>query len=124
MLGESILSQTCLDVGISKVGFPVQQPPGVLVVVELIEYGCAESDFFRQHSQYVLVVLGIVGPVASREHFHTQVAIELLEKGGASELVHRVLAHLDVAEHYLQLLSELEPTLLLQFQDELLFRVL
>lgn len=101
MLGLLVFSQASLDIGISQVWLPVKQSSSVLVIVELIEYGCAESYFFGKNSQNIFEVLRIIRPVTGRKHLHTQITVELLKKCGCSKFVHCVLAHFNVAEHNL-----------------------
>ena len=66
----------------------------------------------------------LIRPVSSRQYLDRELTCELLKKGGILELLHRILAHLDIFEHDLDLLSELKAALLFELKDHVPLSIL
>jgi hypothetical protein len=94
----------------------MEQPACVLVVIEFIEVRHAELDLFGKAGKYTSQVLLLIRPVSSCQYLDRELTSELLKKGGVLELLHRILAHLDIFEHDLDLLSELKAALLFELK--------
>ena len=115
-------SQDGADIRTALVGLPGEEPARVLVRVEFVEAAHAELDLLRQ-DHHESVIFGVIGPVPCGQDLHIHIEGELLGELGGAELVHGLVRHLDVLEHHLQLLGELEPALLLQLLDQQLLRI-
>lgn len=95
----------------------MKQPACVLVVIEFIEVGHAELYLFGKAGKYTCQVLLLIRPVSGCQYLNLELTSELLKKRGNLELLHRILAHFDIFEHNLDLLSELKATFLLELKD-------
>ena len=94
----------------------MEQPACVLVVIEFIEVRHAKLDLFGKAGKDTCQVLLLIRPVSSCQYLNRELTSELLKKGGVLELLHRILAHLDIFEHDLDLLSELKAALLFELK--------
>ncbi len=68
-------------------------------------------------------VATFVWPVTGGEHFYVQINGKLLAAGALSEVLHPLLGHLNILEHYLEPLGKLKPALFFQLLDNLLLRI-
>ena len=69
-------------------------------------------------------VTALVRPVAGGQYLHIQVNLESLTAGTLLEVLHPLLGHLDILEHYLESMSKVVPALLLQLLHHFLLSVL
>lgn len=85
----------------------------MLIVIELVEVLHAELDLSRKIGKNPTLILLLIRPISSCQYLDTDLKRELLGQLCSPEVIHSVLAHLDVFEHYLKLLCELKPAFLL-----------
>ena len=109
------------DLSITLVEFPVQLPPREFAHVVLLEdaHGLLDLgwDAHNVDLAHALVLGGgisaFIWPVSGGQDLNIDIKIEHLVRCRSFKILHPLLGHLDVFEHDLESLSELEATLLL-----------
>lgn len=128
----TIVANSCANLRLPLVEFPVELPSCELChVVLLVDahtiLNLGWNGYEINHVKGTVLlrwVTALVWPVAGGQYLHIQVNLESLTARTLLEVLHPLLGHLDILEHYLESMSKVVPALLLQLLHHFLLSVL